>query len=106
MTNTQIIIREALMHGLYTPEQIEDYIRSGHTIPLHTFRTWKEAGYKVKKGEHARVTTMLWKYTIDHKEVHEGQEVDGVNRPHYYLSKAFLFGEDQVEKIEEAADDK
>ena len=101
MTNTQIIIREALMHGLYTPEQIEDYIRSGHNVPLHTFRTWKEAGYRVKKGEHARATTMLWKFTGDRKKEKEGEEVDGENRPHYYLSKAFLFDRDQVEKVEE-----
>ena len=93
------------MHGLYTPEQIEDCIRSGHHIPLHTYRVWKEAGYRVKKGEHAKVTTMLWKYTMDHKEVHEGEEVDGVNRPHYYLSKAFLFDQDQVEKMEEIGND-
>lgn len=50
MTNTEIIINEALANGLYTEEQIENILASGHMIPLHTFKAWKDAGYIVKKG--------------------------------------------------------
>lgn len=63
MTNTQIIINEAIANGLYTKEEVETILESGHMIPLHTFQTWKSAGYIVRKGEHAKITTRLWKYT-------------------------------------------
>ena len=43
MTNTEIIINEALANGLYTEEQIENILASGHMIPLHTFKAWKDA---------------------------------------------------------------
>lgn len=49
MTNTEIIINEAVENGLYTMEQIENILASGHMIPLHTFQAWKSAGYIVKK---------------------------------------------------------
>ena len=45
MTNTEIIINEALANGLYTEEQIADILASGHMIPLHTFKAWKDNGY-------------------------------------------------------------
>ena len=49
MTNTQIIINEAITNGLYTKEEVEAILESGHMIPLHTFQTWKSAGYIVEK---------------------------------------------------------
>lgn len=100
MTNTQIIINEALANGLYTKEQIEEILASGHMIPLHTFQAWKSAGYVVKKGEHARITTRLWKFTNKAKKSADAKEnTDDTENDHYYLSKAFLFTADQVEKI-------
>ena len=100
MTNTEIIINEALANGLYTEEQIENILASGHMIPLHTFKAWKEAGYIVKKGEHARITTRLWKFTNKAKKSEEADEnTEGTEHNHYYLAKAFLFTADQVEKI-------
>ena len=50
MTNTQIIINEAVANGLYTKEEVENILAGGHMIPLHTFQTWKNTGYSVKKG--------------------------------------------------------
>lgn len=49
MTNTDIIISEAVANGLYTMEQIENILAGGHMIPLHTFQAWKSFGYTVKK---------------------------------------------------------
>lgn len=95
MTNTQIIINEAIENGLYTKEEVEAILETGHMIPLHTFQTWKSAGYIVRKGEHAKITTRLWKYTSKKKSA----EADGEALNHYYLAKAFLFTADQVEKI-------
>ena len=73
MTNTQIIINEAVANGLYTKEEVENILASGHMIPLHTFQTWKNAGYSVKKGEHARITTRLWKFTNKAKKSDEAK---------------------------------
>ena len=44
--------------------------------PLHTFAKWKELGYSVKKGEHAKASLMKM-----------------------FMKKAFFFTFDQVEKI-------
>lgn len=100
MTNTEIIINEAVENGLYTMEQIENILASGHMIPLHTFQAWKSAGYIVKKGEHARITTRLWRFTNKSKKNNEVDEnTDVTNNEHYYLAKAFLFTSDQVERI-------
>lgn len=100
MTNTEIIINEAVENGLYTMEQIENILASGHMIPLHTFQAWKSAGYIVKKGEHARITTRLWRFTNKSKKNNEADEnTDGTDNEHYYLAKAFLFTSDQVERI-------
>lgn len=100
MTNTEIIINEAVENGLYTMEQIENILASGHMIPLHTFQAWKSAGYIVKKGEHARITTRLWRFTNKSKKNNEADEnTDGTDNEHYYLAKAFLFTYDQVERI-------
>ena len=99
MTNTQIIINEAIANGLYTKEEVETILESGHMIPLHNFQTWKSAGYIVRKGEHAKITTRLWKYTSKKKSAEADGETDGEALNHYYLAKAFLFTADQVERI-------
>ena len=99
MTNTQIIINEAIANGLYTKEEVETILESGHMIPLHTFQTWKSAGYIVRKGEHAKITTRLWKYTSKNKSAEADGETVGDALNHSYLAKAFLFTADQVERI-------
>ena len=99
MTNTQIIINEAIANGLYTKEEVEAILKTGHMIPLHTFQTWKNAGYVVRKGEHAKITTRLWKYTNKKTSVEADGETDGESLNHYYLAKELLFTADQVEKI-------
>ena len=100
MTNSQIIINESIANGLYTKEEVENILASGHMIPVHTFQTWKNAGYIVKRGEHARITTRLWKYTNKSKKNKDvDANTDGTENDHYYLAKAFLFTADQVEKI-------
>lgn len=100
MTNTEIIINEAVANGIYTEEQVEEILSAGYTLPIHTFQVWKSAGYIVKKGEHARITTRLWRFTNKSKKADEEQaDADGTENNHYYLAKAFLFTADQVEKI-------
>lgn len=62
--------------------------------PIHTYNGWKELGYQVKKGEHAKATFAIWRYTGEKDE--EGHKVkDG---GHCFQKKAFWFTFDQVEK--------
>lgn len=101
MTNAQIIINEAIANGIYTKEEVEAILESGRMIPVHTFQTWKSAGYAVRKGEHAKITTRLWKFST--KKAGQGEadaDADGeAENSHYYLAKAFLFTAEQVERI-------
>ncbi|MCR5785690.1 MAG: ssDNA-binding domain-containing protein [Eubacterium sp.] len=95
MTNTQIIINEALVNEVYTEEQIEKYMLKGD-LPLHTFAEWQKLGFKVKKGERARITTKLWK--MSKKGKIEANNDEEEKKEHFFLTKAFLFTKEQVEK--------
>jgi hypothetical protein len=66
----------------------------GITEEVHTFARWKQLGYKVKSGEHALFSTMLWKTTTKRVKVENTEDIDG----RMYMCKSFLFGESQVEK--------
>ena len=97
MTNLEIIASEAILNNLYTKEEVESIMSEGYVLPIHTFAIWKSMGYVVKKGEHAKIVTRLWKMTTK-KEVNE--DTDEIkDRQHMYLVKSYLFTKDQVEKI-------
>ena len=97
MTNLEIIASEAILNNLYTKEEVESIMSEGYVLPIHTFAVWKSMGYVVKKGEHAKIVTKLWKMT-NKKEVDE--DTDEVkNKQHMYLVKSYLFTKDQVEKM-------
>lgn len=98
MTNLQIIASEAIANNIYTEQEVEKIIAAGYRLPIHTFAEWKRMGYIVRKGEHATITTRLWKFT--NKKQDAADDADGNQEPdHYYLAKAFLFTKDQVEKM-------
>ena len=61
--------------------------------PIHTYNGWKELGYQVKKGEHAKAQFPIWKYK-GQKNEETGEEEGGK----CYQRKAFWFTFDQVEK--------
>ncbi len=98
MNNISIIIQDALLQGIYTPEQVEKYISEGEGLPLKTFAEWRKAGYVVKKGETAILKTRLWqmKKKKPADEQKEGEEQDKTD---FYLVPAHLFSEDQVVPI-------
>lgn len=96
MTNLEIIINEALINEIYTEDQIAEILATTGDLKINTFATWKAKGYKVKKGEHARIVTKLWKHKT-RKEITEDQEE--ITYANMYLVKAFLFTADQVEKV-------
>ena len=63
MTNNEIIISEAIKHGIYTKAEAQAIVAAKGCLPIHTFAEWKKAGYSVKRGEHAAITCDQWKYT-------------------------------------------
>jgi hypothetical protein len=62
--------------------------------PIHTYNGWKELGYQVKKGEHAKAQFSIWKWK-GQKNEETGEEEGGT----CYQRKAFWFTFDQVEKV-------
>ena len=103
MTNSEIIISEIKGHGLMTDEQIVSFIKKNGYLPLNTFAEWKRFGFIVKRGEHARITSKLWRYTDKKKKGEPKTELDKAEQEQdngrYYLAKAFLFTSEQVQKL-------
>ena len=96
MTNTTIITNAAVQAGIFTEEEAEAIIKSGHELPLHTFNEWKRMGYSVKKGEHARLKVEIWKKSTKKHQNDDGEEVES---DRFYLKLSPFFTFDQVEKI-------
>jgi len=103
MTNGEIILRESLellKQGVLKPtgRMFKQELPDGSEIeipepePIHTYNGWKDLGYQVKKGEHAKAQFPIWKYKGQKDE--EGKEIGGK----CYQHKAFWFTFDQVEK--------
>jgi hypothetical protein len=112
MTNTQLIINEAINTEIYTEESMKEFIEKNSMLPLNTFLGWKSLGYTVKKGEKAMIKTKLWKFTNykkrklteefnDMSKIMEiSKDIEVPEKPnHYYLTNATLFDISQVEKI-------
>lgn len=104
MTNSEIIISEIKGHELMTDEQIVEFIKEHAFLPLNTYAEWKRLGYVVKRGEHATITSKLWRFTDKKKkgtwpktELDKSAEKQDNGR--YYLAKAFLFTSEQVQKL-------
>ena len=107
MTNNEIIINQAIAHGIYTKAEAQAIVAAKGCLPIHTFAEGKKAGYSVKRGEHAAITCDLWKYTERPgkaakaaraeaaKAGQNGPDADAPD-PHYYMAKAHLFTRDQV----------
>ena len=105
MTNGEIIMRnklELLKQGILKPtgrvffQELEDgtRIEIPEVEPIHTYNGWKEIGYQVKKGEHAKASFQIWTWK-GQKNEETGEEEGGK----CYSRKAFWFTADQVEKI-------
>lgn len=105
MTNAEIVFQasiELMKQGILKPtgrvftQELED----GTTVefqepePIHTYNGWKELGYQVKKGEHAKAAFTIWKYT-EKKDEESGE----VKSSKCFPKKAFWFTFDQVEKV-------
>lgn len=108
MTNNEIIYNAAINAGIYTEEEADAILASGHMLPLHTFQEWKSRGYSVKKGEKACLHVDLWKYTTrPAKALREAAAAAGEelpDDPHYYKKLSHLFHVSQVRRTDGSDD--
>lgn len=85
MKNQEIIAKAAVQIGLLTAAEAEKRLMNGEDIPLHTLQGWRLRGnYKVKDDAEP-IEVKLWKRQED------GQ---------FYLAKAYLYSEEQVQRNE------
>ena len=125
MKNAEIIERasqELAKEGIlkYTGKSFKAKNEKGEEVEvkevetIHTFAMWKQLGYSVKKGEKAKATIMIWKYTEKERDLTEeekksmseatilmmtdGQpDSDTIKTSSMFMKKAFFFTADQVE---------
>lgn len=99
MNNEQIIAQVA--SSIWGEDAVRDMIMSGKDIPLHTVQGWKARGnFYVRKGEHG-LQARLWKRKKGGKAPDGGEPGDDPASGGFYLTKAYLFTEDQMVKVEE-----
>ena len=104
MNNTDIIYNEAIRAGIYTKAEADAIMLTRGALPIHTFQEWKNAGYSVKKGEHAAIRCDLWKYTSKpskkdrEKAAGMTEEEAAAKFGHYYMAAAYLFTHEQVKR--------
>ena len=67
--------------------------------PIHTYATWKQLGYQVKKGEKAVAKFAIWKYTTGKKQE---TEEEAQEKGHCFMKTAAWFTNEQVEPISQA----
>ena len=105
VTNGEIILRESLelmkqgvlkSTGRVFIQELPDgsKIELPEPEPIHTYNGWKDLGFQVKKGEHAKASFPIWKWK-GQKNEETGEEEGG----QCYQRKAFWFTFDQVEKV-------
>lgn len=112
MTNSEIILRESLelmKTGILKPtgrvfvQELPDgqKVELPEPEPIHTYNGWKDLGYQVKKGEHAKATFHIWKYSGKKGEEAKSEEANGEEESggKCWMRKAFWFTFDQVEKV-------
>lgn len=92
------------------PDPVEIAEETLCTALFHTFDGWKSpknGGLSVKRGEKAVIRCKLWKYKDDPKPEDLPADADPLSRAaaeqgggDYYMTTAYLFGRWQVEKCE------
>ena len=79
MSNREIVSTECMLKGI--------------AEEVYTYGEWKKRGYQVKKGQHACITTQLWKQ-VKYKDKATEEE-----KTKMIMTKASLFSRSQVEAI-------
>lgn len=81
MTNEEIIRTAKALNGI--------------TEEAHTFAKWKQLGYIVRKGEHAKFKATIWKHRTKKVEV-DGEEQE---QGRMFMKTASFFTASQVEAL-------
>lgn len=112
MTNAMIILLESVKlmeQGIIKGSGIKGLTPEGKEIELpeaiHTYQTWKQLGFQVKKGEKAVAQFPVWKYIGGIKKQQEkevGDDVDvevNENKGYCRMKVASFFTKEQVEEV-------
>lgn len=115
MTNAQIVLNasiELMEAGIIgtTGKVITCLDMEGNEVSMnepeaiHTFATWKQMGYKIKKGSKAVAQFPIWTYKRGKKTEEAPADEEGkveikIQKPKMYMKNASWFSASQVEKI-------
>lgn len=89
MTNTAIILEYMLENNL-----------DAENVILHTYETWKNLGYQVKRGEKSQHKIPVWKPSTKKIEVeNEDGTTEEKNNGRYFIKTSAFFTQEQVERI-------
>ena len=107
MTNTEIIYKTAIAHGI-PQEQLDAYLQRGD-LPFHTAAEWSMRGYQVQKDAAPLFDCYLWKHTnkpsaATIKAAEDAGKEAPKQSPHFYQKLSYIYGPAQVERTPAAPD--
>ena len=107
MTNTEIIYKTAIAHGI-PQEQLDAYLQRGD-LPFHTAAEWSMRGYQVQKDAAPLFDCYLWKHTnkpsaATIKVAEDAGKEAPKQSPHFYQKLSYIYGPAQVERTPAAPD--
>ena len=107
MTNTEIIYKAAITHGI-PQEQLDAYLQRGD-LPFHTAADWSMRGYQVQKDAAPLFDCYLWKHTnkpsaATIKVAEDAGKEAPKQSPHFYQKLSYIYGPAQVERTPAAPD--
>lgn len=115
--NRTLIMWAGIEAGVFTADDLSNYLWLSKMPAYHTFNEWKRKGYIVKKGSKAAFSCRIWDYKTSKKGTYTAEEAAAMNtmiinadgsqikegdpkmQSQYYKFNAYFFGPDQVEKI-------
>lgn len=98
MTNFNIIYNELINNGVYTQEELDQFINMCMALPVNTYQEWQKLGYKINKGEKAILKTFIWKPKTPKKQ-NEDEKQEEINELEYFKKYSYFFDYRQVSKI-------
>ena len=107
MTNTEIIYKAAITHGI-PQEQLDACLQRGD-LPYHTAADWSKRGYQVRKDAAPLFDCYLWKHTnkpsaATIKVAEDAGKEAPKQSPHFYQKLSYIYGPAQVERTPAAPD--
>ena len=107
MTNTEIIYKTAIAHGI-PQEQLDACLQRGD-LPYHTAADWSMRGYQVQKDAAPLFDCYLWKHTnkpsaATIKAAEDAGKEAPEQSPHFYQKLSYIYGPAQVERTPAAPD--